>query len=376
MVFPGHRYRLTLPAVFLLAASAWAVCAAGPAAAAEARSLQQIRASAEIMPAADLVGLCTSAAFEKGEFCDGYLRGVVFFWQVRLACTLHTHSERSFCAGATDAEAKGMQALEALVASQAPRSGLTPEERAREDERRAAAFAGAPGQVREKLGSCVPGRQHDAAFCRGYNGRAEGFVATLIAMNPRNNGADPQTLGLGDATRVVGVFLMASADAHRLLPCLSPGVTPAQARDALLAFIGAHPGQQLGLKAIELVSRALYYNLCPATPGVQPNMEPCLEWTSRDGVLGASNNCGEEVTIRFMAGGEAPVVEAAVKPGGFFHSGLSAAQARRAGWLYTACPAGSLASVWFNAADPETRARIREEIRVGAYDCEVEQPSR
>ncbi len=372
-IFPA-RFRLALPAALLLAGAAWAL--GGAPAAAQPRSLQQIRPpGGDAIPAGVFVDLCNAADLQKSEYCDGYLRGVVLFWQLHFACGLHTHAEQSFCAGARDAEARKRQVLETLAAGAAPPRAPTPEDLARQEQRNAAALAKAPGLLRETLGHCMPGKQHDAAYCQGYNAWAQSAIAEPIALDPRNGTADAYTLGLGDATDMFGAYLMISHDAHRLRPCLTPAATTAEARKALLAFVRAHPEQQRGAVAIELISKALYYDMCPATPGVGPNMEPCLEWTSRGGAFGAHNTCGAAVAVRFRAG-DAPVVEAAVKPGGFFATGLSAAQARQAGWLYTACPAGSSPSLWFNAADPETEARIREEIRAGAYDCEVDEPSR
>ena len=367
------RYFPRLLVVLLLALDALALGYAGPAAAAmlEAKSLQQIRASNEYMSATDFLDICKSTDAEKSEYCNGYLRGVVFFWQRRMACALKTPSARSFCDGEKYAAEKRLEILGAYEASQNLGSRLGPGNRAAEPERRAELFRKLLDHMREKMGQCVPGEHRDKYYCQAYNLEAESAVAELMAMHPGGGAANPGALGLGDATGSKPVFLMASKEAHRFFPCLSPAVTVRQARDALLEFVGKHPEQQKGLRAFELIGRALYYALCPASPEVQPNVEQCLEWTYRDGMFGAENTCDKEITIRFMTDRDKHIVEGLVKPGGFFRSGLSATQEKAVGWFFTACPAGSFASVGFNPDDKETRAMSREKIRESTYDCVV-----
>lgn len=340
-----------------LAVGASLLASAEPVAGMESRSLPQIRAASAIMSATDFLDVCRSADAEKSSYCNGYLRGAVFFWQEITACRMNLHSTRSFCDGAKDARTKVAEVMAASKADQkAPADPNSDKEKTLRE-------------MREKVGTCVPGADHGAMYCQAYNTRAEFAIVAPFALSRRGPDEGPDRTGLLDAVGSEFPFLFASKEAYQYSPCLSPDFTVAKARAALLAFIRAHPEQQKGLNAFELIGRALYFTVCPAQANMRPNMEQCLEWASPDGTHGAKNTCGEAITIRFMTVSDEHIIEATVQPDEFFRSGLTLEQAKSARWLFTACPKSSAASVGFNAADPDRRAKDRRDIIDGLYEC-------
>ncbi len=333
----------------------------------EPRTLQQIRAANAFMSATDFLDICRSAETEKLAYCMGYLRGAVFFWQEKTACGMAAPDAQAFCAGAGDARTKAAEVMDSMAALKNPR-GLNPDEEKAEEKRLRAARANAVREMREKLGTCAPGPEHSALYCQAYNAQAE-FQVISPVMNPQGPEAGPDSVGLADAVGAEFPFMFASKEAYRFRPCLSPNFTAAEARNALLAFIDAHPEQQKGKIAFELIGRALYYTVCPARVNMLPNMEQCLEWTSPGGMFGAKNTCSQAITIRFMTIPDEHIVEATVQPGEFFRSGLTVDQEKSTRWLFTACPKGSPASIRFDAADPAKRGRNRQDIIDGGYEC-------
>lgn len=95
-------------------------------------------------------------------------------------------------------------------------------------------------------------------------------------------------------------------------------------------------------------------------PGVT-HLERCTEWRYRDERFGALNNCKDPVNIQFMLNSGQHVIERVVQPGEFFDTGLGRNELL-AGWLFTACPAGSAPSVPFSLAN-------QQDIRASRYGC-------
>jgi hypothetical protein len=96
------------------------------------------------------------------------------------------------------------------------------------------------------------------------------------------------------------------------------------------------------------------------------HVERCIAWDVREERLQAVNKCKRPAALMFMLFKDQRVVEAEIKPGAVFDTGVSREDAE-SDWMYTACPAGHAPNVPFSmqykdAIGPSTYQCVRRQL--------------
>jgi hypothetical protein len=287
-----------------------------------ARSFEDLVIKNDVRSASDLVGFCTSTNLDRLAYCEGYIELATRSWKYSTACESQTHGDPSFCAGATAAQKKIQEILQAC-------GDCAPDERL--------------VKLKTAIGTCLSDAQRDERYCSGYNWEVANKIAELSVQSK-----DVRGLGVRHGAEDLFLNLWTSkAELLEFRPCLQTEVGPQQLRNMFLGFIRDNPEQQRGSTAIMALEKALFYELCPGPArGLKPHMEQCTAWDyGDDGQLGTKNTCDKAVVIQFMAKNQR-TVERQLNPGDAFRTGISRSQIG-GDWWFTACPVGYVSSVPF-----------------------------
>jgi hypothetical protein len=122
----------------------------------------------------------------------------------------------------------------------------------------------------------------------------------------------------------------------------------------------------LGLVAAGLLASAMLPPLHAATePGAgdtRHHLEACTKWSARNGHFGFQSECSEPVAVLLVELNGARRFDHVLQPNERFDIDLPEKTVNETGWLFTACPAGTVPNVPFTA---EQQSRI---VR-SQYEC-------
>lgn len=272
---------------------------------------------------------CKSIDTNKREFCEGYIDGMSYVWQVVTACESTRNTDQSFCAGVMAAREKIQNLKQTCENCDYERQKQLNQDLA------------------DVIGKCSPNSQVSSSYCEGFS--LEVKMRTIDwELNDRMH-------GLSQGFTDIIISLMFASE--YMMPYLPPCIERDAESRRLIASIDAFADDYRELLQLEsritfFLTKALFYGLCPGPrEHLSPHMEHCTDWNYKGDDLGVENSCGETISIRFQAD-PGPVMEAKIKPEERFRTGLSSRK-----YISTACRPGYVSSVPFSKENWEKISR-------------------